>query len=73
MNQEKIDRINALAKKSKLEGLTEDEMQEQAILRKEFIANVRRNLKSQLDNIDLVNPDGSIENLGEKYASDRNL
>lgn len=73
MNQEKIDRINALAKKSKLEGLTEDEMQEQAILRKEFIANVRRNLKSQLDNIDLVNPDGSIENLGEKYASDKNL
>lgn len=73
MNQEKIDRINALAKKSKLEGLTENEIQEQAILRKEFIANVRRNLKSQLDNIDLVNPDGSIENLGEKYASDKNL
>lgn len=73
MNQEKIDRINALAKKSKLEGLTEEEKQEQTILRKEFIANVRRNLKSQLDNIDLVNPDGSIENLGEKYASEKNL
>ena len=49
MNQEKIDRINALYKKSKAEGLTEKEKTEQALLRKEFIANVRNNLKAQLD------------------------
>ena len=73
MNQEKIDRINELSRKSKAEGLTEAEKQEQAILRKEFIANVRMNLKSQLDSIDMVNPDGSIENLGEKYATDKKL
>lgn len=73
MNEEKIARINALAKKAKAEGLTEAERQEQAVLRQEFIANVRMNLKSQLDNIDLVNPDGSIENLGEKYAVDKKL
>lgn len=68
MNQEKIDRINVLARKSKAEGLTEEEKKEQAILRQEFIASVRQNLKVQLDNIDVVNPDGSVENLGEKYA-----
>ena len=73
MNQEKFDRINELSRKSKAEGLTEAEKQEQAILRKEFIANVRMNLKSQLDSIDMVNPDGSIENLGEKYATDKKL
>lgn len=71
MNEEKIARINALARKSKAEGLTEEEKKEQDLLRKEFIANVRRNLKSQLDNIDMVNADGSIENLGEKYAASK--
>lgn len=71
MNEEKIARINALARKSKAEGLTEEEKNEQALLRQEFIANVRNNLKAQLDNIDLVNPDGSIENLGEKYATNK--
>lgn len=73
MNEEKIARINELSKKSKAEGLTEAEKQEQAILRQEFIASFRRNLKSQLDNIDVVNPDGSIENLGDKYEAKKNL
>lgn len=72
MNQEKIDRINVLARKSKAEGLTEAEKKEQAVLRQEFIAAVRKNLRGQLDNIDVVNPDGSIENLGEKYAKKQN-
>lgn len=71
MNQEKIDRINALAKKSKVEGLTEKEKQEQALLRQEFLAAVRKNLQGQLDQIDVINPDGSIENLGEKYEKKR--
>lgn len=69
MEQSKIDRINVLARKSKAEGLTEAEKKEQDLLRKEYIANVRRNIKGQLDNIDMVNPDGSIENLGEKYGN----
>lgn len=73
MNEEKIARINELSRKSKAEGLTEEEKQEQAILRQEFIASFRNNLKAQLDNIDVVNPDGSIENLGEKYATDKKL
>ena len=69
--EEKIARINELYHKSKAEGLTAAEKEEQAILRKEFVASVRNNLKSQLDNIDIKNPDGSIENLGEKYGNKR--
>ena len=68
MEQKKIDRINELARKSKAEGLTTAEREEQQVLRREYIEAIRGNLKSQLDNIDMVNPDGSVENLGEKYA-----
>ncbi len=68
MDQKKIDRINELARKSKAEGLTDLEKKEQDLLRKEYIAIVRRNLRGQLNNIDVVNPDGSIENLGQKYG-----
>lgn len=68
MNETKIARINELARKSKAEGLTEEEKKEQQLLRQEFLANVRRNLKSQLDNIDIEEPDGTIVNLGEKYG-----
>ncbi|MBE6013842.1 MAG: DUF896 domain-containing protein [Lachnospiraceae bacterium] len=69
MNKEKIDRINELARKSKAEGLTTAERDEQAILRREYIDAVKGNLLSQLNNIDIVNPDGTVENLGEKYAA----
>lgn len=68
MTQEKINRINELARKSKAEGLTSAEKDEQAILRREFIDNIKAGLKAQLDNIDIENEDGSIENLGEKFG-----
>ncbi len=68
MDQKGIDRINELAKKSKTTGLTPEEKTEQLKLRQEFIASVRMNLRSQLDNIDIAEKDGSITNLGEKYG-----
>lgn len=67
MLEEKITRINELYRKSKAEGLTEAEKKEQADLRREYIEKVRNNLRGQLNNIDIQNEDGSIENLGEKY------
>ena len=63
-----IDRINALAHKAKSVGLTEEEKKERELLRKEYLASVRMNLRSQLDNIDVKEKDGSIVNLGEKYG-----
>lgn len=68
MDNLKLNRINELARKSKAEGLTETERQEQAELRREYIEAVRRNLRGQLDNIDVINKEGKIENLGEKYG-----
>ena len=65
MTDEKIARINALYRKSKAEGLTDAEKKEQDLLRKEFVAAVRGNLRTQLNNIDMVNEDGTVENLGE--------
>lgn len=73
MKQEQIDRINALSRKSKAEELTEEEKKEQALLRQQFLADVKKNLAAQLDNIDMVNEDGSIENLGEKYGAAKKL
>jgi uncharacterized protein YnzC (UPF0291/DUF896 family) len=68
MTDEKIQRINDLYRKSKAEGLTDEEKKEQQLLRKEFIASVRGNLVSQLNAIDVVDADGKVENLGEKYG-----
>lgn len=69
MTQEKIQRINELYRKSQADGLSEAEKKEQDLLRKEYIANVKKNLRNQLNNIDMVNDDGSVENLGEKYGN----
>ena len=67
MEQKLIGRINELAKKSREQGLTEEEKAEQQKLRQEYIAAFRGNLKKQLDNIEVVRPDGTKENLkGEK-------
>ena len=49
LKKEKIDRINHLAKKSKQEGLTEAEKEEQAVLRKEYIENFREQFKGHLN------------------------
>ena len=68
MEVEKIDRINALAHKEKSVGLTEEEKKERELLRKEYIASVRMNLRAQLDNVDVQQEDGTIINLGEKYG-----
>lgn len=67
ITQKQIDRINELARKSKAEGLTSQEKMEQAALRQEYIAAIRRNLRGQLDRIDVKEKDGTIVNLGEKY------
>lgn len=68
MTEEKIERINELARKSKTEGLTEAEKAEQQVLRRQFIDDFKRNLRGQLDNISVKEKDGSITNLGEKYG-----
>ena len=62
-----IKRINELYHKSQDIGLTPEEAEEQKNLRQAYVANIRANLKSQLDSIDIKEADGSITNLGEKH------
>lgn len=69
MNESRIARINELYHKSQAEGLTAAEKEEQARLRTEYVVAIRANIRGQLDHIDMVNADGTIENLGEKYGS----
>ena len=69
MEKQKINRINELYRKSKAEGLTEAERKEQKLLREEYINLVRRNLRGQLNNIDIEEKDGTIVNLGEKFGN----
>jgi len=68
MDELKIARINELARKAKAEGLTEEERLEQKVLRAEYVDAFRRNLRSQLDQINIQEEDGSITNLGEKFG-----
>ncbi len=66
--EEKIARINALYHKSKAEGLTAEEKAEQQALRKDYLESIRNAIRGQLNNIDIENEDGTIENLGEKFG-----
>ncbi len=67
MNVEEMTaRINELYHKSQGEGLTPEEKEEQAALRQAYVANVRANLKGQLDNISIVEKDGSVTKLSSK-------
>ena len=54
MEKYKIDRINELAHKSKDVGLTEEEKEEQALLRKEFLAEIRADVRASLESIEIV-------------------
>lgn len=67
MIQEKIDRINELARKSKTpEGLTEDEKKEQAVLRREYIDSFKASLVSQLENTYIVDEKGNKRKVERK-------
>ena len=68
ITDEKLARINELARKAKAEGLTSAETKERDVLRREYIEAVRANLRGQLNNINIQELDGNITNLGEKYG-----
>ena len=66
MEKELIDRINFLARKSREEGLTEEEKTEQAALRAAYVAEFRAGLRGILGNTYIERPDGSREKLSSK-------
>lgn len=60
MEEKLIDRINALARKAKTEGLTDAEREEQAKLREEYRASFRRNLAGILEHTTIVDEQGNV-------------
>ena len=66
MEQDKINRINELARKAKTEPLTQEELAERAALRREYIDSMKASLIGQLDNTYIQRPDGTKEKLGKK-------
>lgn len=66
MTNEKIARINELAKKSKTTGLTDAEKAEQQALRQEYVADVKASLRAQLNNTSIKEPDSTVHKLGKK-------
>lgn len=55
ITKEKINRINELAKKAKSVGLTVEEAEERALLRREYIDAFKADLRSKLERIEFVN------------------
>ena len=71
MTQDKIDRINELARKQKTEeGLTDEERTEQQKLRSEYINSIKRNLSLQLESTVIVDEHGNKKKV-QKKASKR--
>ncbi|MCR5567208.1 MAG: DUF896 domain-containing protein [Clostridiales bacterium] len=66
MDKKKIERINELARKKKAGGLTEEEIAEQAELRREYLAEFRENMKAMLDSTIIQEPDGTRHALKQK-------
>lgn len=73
MDASRIDRINELYHKSQAVGLTEEEKEEQARLRQEYVAAIRGSLRNNLNNISIKELDGSITDLGKKYGGIREV
>lgn len=66
MKQFKIDRINELSRKSKIEELTPAEKAEQKALRDEYVGLIRKNFTGTLNSITLVDEEGNKTPLKDK-------
>ena len=63
MKKDDIDRINELARKAKTVGLTPEENEERAVLRRAYIDSVVGDLRQQLDNTYIVDSKGNKRKL----------
>ncbi|MDN5576970.1 MAG: DUF896 domain-containing protein [Lactococcus lactis] len=66
ITNEQVERINELARKKKAEGLSEAELEEQALLRRAYLDNVKANFRSQVETIKVID-----EKTGEDVTPDK--
>ena len=60
-----IEEINALAKKKREQGLSDEEQKRQKELYAVYLKNFRKNFEKQIDNVDVQLPDGTVIPLKE--------
>ena len=73
MEQKKIDRISQLSRLSRERELTEEEKQEQQLLRREYVDSMKNNLRATLQNVVIQHPDGSRTKLKKYPPTGRRL
>ncbi|CAJ1223872.1 DUF896 domain-containing protein [Lactococcus lactis] len=66
ITNEQVERINELARKKKVEGLSEAELEEQALLRRAYLDSVKANFRSQVETIKVID-----EKTGEDVTPDK--
>ena len=66
MTNELLERINFLYKKSKAEGLTEEEKAEQTKLRQQYIKSFRQGLENTLSNVYIMDENGNKKKVEKK-------
>ena len=66
MENPKLNRINELARLAKERELSQEELDEREMLRKEYIAEWRRGAEQVLENTYIVTPDGKKRKLQKR-------
>ena len=66
MTEELLNRINELARKSRTEGLTEQEKAEQAELRQQYIKGFRQGFENTMNNVYIIDKDGNKKKVEKK-------
>ena len=66
LEQKKLERINELARKSRHDGLTPEEKEEQRLLREEYIAGFRRGFMQTMESVVVVDEKGNRRKLKKK-------
>lgn len=69
--QELLQEINALAKKKREEGLTEDEQKRQKELYAVYLKGFREQVRQRLDNVDVEYPDGTVKSLKDAVRKNK--
>jgi len=59
ITKEELDRINELAKEAKLRKLTEEEKEEQEILRNKYIQGIRESFQNQISSLKIIDREGT--------------
>ncbi len=66
MTEELLNRINELARKSRTDGLTEQEKAEQAQLRQQYIKGFRQGFENTMNNVYIMDKDGNKKKVEKK-------